>query len=137
MIEKIRIRNFRSIDSQTFKDIDNLLVFVGENNSGKSTVLNALRIINDLEYKPSHNDIKHGCDFFEIIIVKSIDGRFYEDLMRLVKYRNIFKDFTAHFQNKTKNERATNTKIFRDEFKRFIIDKALNGKKLSKIRFEN
>ena len=42
-ITKIRIRNFRGIQSLDI-DIDEITVFVGENNSGKTSVLDALRL---------------------------------------------------------------------------------------------
>ena len=37
-IEYIRISNFKSIDNLEIKDIENALILVGQNNTGKSTV---------------------------------------------------------------------------------------------------
>jgi len=43
-LKSLRIRNFRSYNSEVTIDIDNLTVFVGENDIGKSTILEALDI---------------------------------------------------------------------------------------------
>ena len=37
-IEYIRISNFKSIDNLEIKDIENALILVGQNNTGKSTI---------------------------------------------------------------------------------------------------
>jgi predicted ATP-dependent endonuclease of OLD family len=43
-LKSLRIRNFRSYNSEITIDIDNLTVFVGKNDIGKSTILEALDI---------------------------------------------------------------------------------------------
>ena len=40
-LKSLRIRNFRSYNSEITIDIDNLTVFVGKNDIGKSTILEA------------------------------------------------------------------------------------------------
>ena len=42
-ISNLHIRNFRSIRSLTVADIENALILVGKNNTGKTQILNALR----------------------------------------------------------------------------------------------
>ena len=44
-IEYIRISNFKSIDNLEIKDIENALILVGQNNTGKSTVIDAIRAV--------------------------------------------------------------------------------------------
>ncbi|MFZ5425021.1 MAG: ATP-dependent nuclease [Patescibacteria group bacterium] len=53
-IEKVTIKNFKSIQYQEI-DLYNYNVFVGENNSGKSNFIAALRAFYD-EYKPTTED---------------------------------------------------------------------------------
>src|SRR5690625_4969070 len=77
MIEKLRVRNFRSIASQEFKQLRNLNVFIGKNSAGKSTVLNAIKIFNQKNYQASVNDIRHGEEQFEVTVVKSTSEDFY------------------------------------------------------------
>jgi predicted ATP-dependent endonuclease of OLD family len=43
-LHEFYIANYRSIDEQLVKTISNLNVLIGKNNSGKSTILNAIQI---------------------------------------------------------------------------------------------
>lgn len=44
IINSITIRNFRGIQNQTISDINNALILIGKNNSGKSAFLTAVRV---------------------------------------------------------------------------------------------
>lgn len=121
MINKILIKNFRSIKSQEFKNIANTLVFVGENNSGKSTVLNALRTFFNVENSISENDIRHGCGYFEISLFKNITDNFLFDIEMNMRTANspLFKSFLKEFRKSNPN-RILYTKVYYKLFKSFI-----------------
>ena len=42
IIREVEISNFRSIKHQVINNIDNILVLIGKNNSGKSALLQAI-----------------------------------------------------------------------------------------------
>ncbi len=53
-ITELRIRNFKSIHSIDLQDIENALILVGQNNTGKTTVLDAVRAVGgDYEISPA------------------------------------------------------------------------------------
>lgn len=52
-ISEIHIRNFKSIRNMYIKDVENALILVGQNNTGKTTVLDAIRAAGgDYEISP-------------------------------------------------------------------------------------
>lgn len=64
-IRKFIIKRFRSIKDQTITDINNALVLIGKNNSGKSAILTAIRLFFG-HYIPKEKDFFKNCDDFEI-----------------------------------------------------------------------
>ena len=44
-ITDLHIRNFKSIHDMHLKQIENALILVGQNNTGKTTVLDAVRAV--------------------------------------------------------------------------------------------
>lgn len=44
-ISRLSIHNFKSVDKLVIKDIDDVLILVGRNNSGKSVILDAIRAV--------------------------------------------------------------------------------------------
>ena len=54
-LKRLRIRNFRCFQEETTIDFDAFTTFVGRNDSGKSTILDALAFFFD-EYKPDGDD---------------------------------------------------------------------------------
>ena len=56
----LRIKNFKSIKDMEIQDIDDVLILVGRNNAGKSTILDALRMVSG-DYQVSDKDFhEHG-----------------------------------------------------------------------------
>lgn len=78
-IKEISIKRFRGIKDQTITDIDNALVLIGKNNSGKSAVLTAIRLFFG-NYSSKEKDFYKQCDDYEIAI------RFYVDDEYLLDY---------------------------------------------------
>lgn len=54
-LKRLRIRNFRCYQEETSIDFEDFIAFVGRNDSGKSTILDALALFFD-EYKPDGDD---------------------------------------------------------------------------------
>lgn len=44
-IDSLYIENFKSIESAQIKEIDNAFILVGKNNTGKSSVIDAVRAV--------------------------------------------------------------------------------------------
>lgn len=80
-IEYIRISNFKSIDTLEIKDIENALILVGQNNTGKSTVIDAIRAVCG-DYKIQFADFDDSGANIEISIRLRI---FDSDLVNLQK----------------------------------------------------
>lgn len=131
MIEKLRVRNFRSIASQEFTQLRNLNVFIGKNSAGKSTVLNAIKIFNQKNYQASVNDIRHGEEQFEVTVVKSTSEDFYRRSYELSP-DSVKNDFIKIFRG-TNVKRRLGTKIYFDEFKKYILKKYFEGSSFSKL----
>ena len=47
-ITSLRIRNFKSIRNMYIENIDNALILVGQNNTGKTAVLDAVRAVRNI-----------------------------------------------------------------------------------------
>lgn len=58
-ISKLSIKNFKSVCNIDIKDVDNVLILVGRNNSGKSVILDAIRAVTG-DYKISDKDFHSG-----------------------------------------------------------------------------
>ena len=71
-IKKITIKNFRGIQDQTISDIDNALVLIGKNNSGKSAFLTAVRALLG-DYTPQAKDFYKDTDEIEITVIFEIN----------------------------------------------------------------
>ncbi|PKP61562.1 hypothetical protein CVT91_02795 [Candidatus Atribacteria bacterium HGW-Atribacteria-1] len=77
-IKKLILKNFRIFKEITTIDFDNLTVFIGKNDIGKSTILEVLEIFfndKDARIKIDKDDLSKGTDSSEILI-----GVVFEDL---------------------------------------------------------
>ncbi len=70
-ITYLRIRNFKSIRDLEIRDIENSLILVGKNNTGKTGILEAIRAVTG-NYKISESDFNEKKQNIEITITLSI-----------------------------------------------------------------
>ena len=75
-LNRLRIQNFKSIRDLEIEDIENVLILVGKNNTGKTVILDALRIL-DGTYALSDNDFNQEAGNIEIEVHLQLD---HEDL---------------------------------------------------------
>ena len=63
-LERLHIQNFKSIRDLVIDDIENVLILVGKNNTGKTVILDALRVldntyhIDDLDFNAEGDNIE-------------------------------------------------------------------------------
>ena len=84
-ITDLRIRNFKSIKNLHIADIENALILVGQNNTGKTAVLDAVRAVSG-DYQIQQEDFLEDYPNIEIMVKLRITQ---EDLTRLQKKRMI------------------------------------------------
>lgn len=91
-ITDLWIRNFKSIRSMHIENIENALILVGQNNTGKTVVLDALRaVIGD--YEIGEEDFLEDYPNIEIVVSLKIQE---EDLKRFHKKKT--EDVKAHME---------------------------------------
>lgn len=91
-ITDLWIRNFKSIKSMHIENIENALILVGQNNTGKTVVLDALRaVIGD--YEIGEEDFLEDYPNIEIMVSLKIQE---EDLKRFHKKKT--EDVKAHME---------------------------------------
>ncbi len=93
-IKYLSIKNFKSIRHMEISDIQNALILVGKNNTGKSSILHALRAVEG-SYEISLDDFNETMQNIEIGFILSITE---EDLHifhknGIVRKRNIISIF--------------------------------------------
>lgn len=90
-ISSIRIRHFKSINDIQINNIENALILVGQNNTGKTTVLDAIRAVGG-DYKIRPEDFDEDCSNIEITVSLGFeDEDFYQLLQNgiISSYRSI------------------------------------------------
>lgn len=85
MINSLQIKNFRSLEDFKVRKLGNVNLIVGKNNSGKSTVLEALRI-----YAGNAN---------QSLLIKIADGHDEKYLLNDDEQQDIFDDTTLPFED--------------------------------------
>ncbi|MDE6894596.1 MAG: AAA family ATPase, partial [Lachnospiraceae bacterium] len=87
-ITDLHIRNFKSIHDMHLKQIENALILVGQNNTGKTTVLDAVRAVGG-EYEICPEDFWEGGSRIEI----TVSLRFTEEDLDLLRRRGIVSQY--------------------------------------------
>ena len=82
-ITDLRIRNFKSIKNLHIADIENALILVGQNNTGKTAVLDAVRAVSG-DYQIQQEDFLEDYPNIEIMVKLRINQ---EDLTGMQKKR--------------------------------------------------
>ena len=85
-ITDLRIRNFKSIKNLHIADIENALILVGQNNTGKTAVLDAVRAVSG-DYHIQQEDFLEDYPNIEIMVKLRITE---EDITRMQKKRIVF-----------------------------------------------
>ena len=88
-IADLRIQNFKSIHTMHIKDIENALILVGQNNTGKTTVLDAIRAVGG-DYQITPDDFHEDGANVEISVSLEFSEEDLEQLHRngiVSKYR--------------------------------------------------
>ncbi len=65
-IESLLIKNFRGIKSCTLSDLEGMVVIAGQNGSGKSCVLDAIRLLKSVYGGYQANEWHHWMGEFQI-----------------------------------------------------------------------
>lgn len=151
-IRNIKIRNFRGIKSQTISNVNNALVLIGKNNSGKSAVLSAVRAFWG-DYKVENKDYYKGTDEIHISIQFQVDIQyllafFLHDKIGFEKYPSSQSDYEQARQKtcwenrnysdfRQKREESNMDEIqIRDLFESIWINSLCNKLELNSDRFE-
>lgn len=112
IIREVEISNFRSIKHQVINNIDNILVLIGKNNSGKSALLQAINAfwgnysIDEDDFYKNKNIIANE---MEIKICFSIDDNFYKEIIYNEKLGIKFFVGTKTVYNKNKGKFGNKT----------------------------
>lgn len=86
-IKKFHIENFRSLKNLKINDFDKTTIFYGENNAGKSNILNALHLI--FMRKPkliSGDSLSELENFYEGVVLNSQNTYFNNDTSAPIKF---------------------------------------------------
>ena len=137
-IKYLSIKNFKSIRHMEISDIQNALILVGKNNTGKSSILHALRAVEG-SYEISLDDFNETMQNIEIGFILSITEEdlhiFHKNGMvsQYKKYDLWKKDFESKLPS-YKNEEITFTFIANKEGKqRFYDGKKKHNKYIREI----
>lgn len=97
-ITSLHIRNFKSIRDLKIDDIDNALILVGKNNTGKTSVLDAIRVaigvlpISDLDF----NEKKQNIEISMVLKISDVDLQQFHSYGIVSSYKRFdtwLKDF--------------------------------------------
>lgn len=85
----LRIRNFKSIRELEIRDIENALILVGKNNTGKTSILDAVRVVlgccpveeNDF------NEVKQNIEMDVILQITAEDRRLFHEAGLINRYK--------------------------------------------------
>ena len=103
-IKFLNIKNFKSIRELEIRDVENCLILVGKNNTGKTVVLDAIRAVTG-NYKVKETDFNERRQNIEITMTLQITE---EDLHQFHSYGRVcfykkYESWFREFQKKLPN----------------------------------
>jgi putative ATP-dependent endonuclease of the OLD family len=98
-IKSISINNFRSIENQTITDINNALILIGKNNSGKSSVITSIRAFFK-QYSIEATDFPSNIEEIQIKITFEIQEKYlknyvFDQKIGIWRYPSTSRDFES------------------------------------------
>ena len=147
MIKNIKINNYKCFKNFEIKDFKRINIFVGDNNSGKTSLLEAIALLDPKTFKKQNKLIKNYFSFIDNRAEISADSgieyflklirKFFEDYSIFFNERNIEKSIfiEADFNSSKKNSKSDfavkfENKIINDAFD-FKESKLLDHEKLT------
>lgn len=87
--ESIRIRNYKGIRDMELKDIENALILVGKNNTGKTSILDAIRVVTGAEavQRPDFNEAKQNIEMEVCLEITQEDRRMMQEAGMVSRYK--------------------------------------------------
>lgn len=82
-IKYLSIKNFKSIRHMEISDIQNALILVGKNNTGKSSILHALRAVEG-SYEISLDDFNETMQNIEIGFILPLQKKIFIFFIKMV-----------------------------------------------------
>ena len=122
-IKYLSIKNFKSIRHMEISDIQNALILVGKNNTGKSSILHALRAVEG-SYEISLDDFNETMQNIEIGFILSITE---EDLHIFHKNGMVSQYKNMIFGKRILRANFHLTKMKRSPLRSLLIKKANSG----------
>lgn len=122
-IKYLSIKNFKSIRHMEISDIQNALILVGKNNTGKSSILHALRAVEG-SYEISLDDFNETMQNIEIGFILSITE---EDLHIFHKNGMVSQYKNMIFGKRILRVNFHLTKMKRSPLRLLLIKKANSG----------
>ena len=124
MIEKIHIQNFKSIYDLEI-EVGKVNLFIGENGSGKSNLLEALVFVSASDLNKLDNEFlfSRGIRVTEPTLMRSAFDDYNEDenIEIVIKYDNLEKEYSFFNRN-------TNYSMWEDDNANYINNELLNSK---------
>lgn len=125
-IKSVSIQNFRSIEKQTITDIDNALILIGKNNSGKSSIIASIRAFFD-DYKIEIKDFPPDQEEIQIKITFEIEENYFQNYVfnpkiGISKFPTTIAEFNSlkvgtRFSSSNHNEYKTLVEEVKSQFK--------------------
>lgn len=123
-INTLHIKNFRSIEEITISNIENTLILVGKNNTGKSSILGAIRAMSS-QYKISPFDYNQKNKNIEIELSLSLSDDYINSLYqqgkvsKLRNYTQWYDDFCKKIPSYNNNTVFIGCKIHTDGTRKY------------------
>lgn len=129
LIESLRLINFKKFEVQVFEFNEDVNIFVGDNNAGKSTVLEALEIVLNFQYRGRPFSHEFSPDLFNSAVVAKFlsSEKTSEDLPVLVieAYMKNVPDYRGANNSLLKDAQGVQVKAsfdtdFRDAYQEYL-----------------